>query len=161
MTAAARELLKDANIALQMLEEEEDADRWRVIWFAAITMTRSIGHVLHKVDSEKNQSLKISSRAAFDEWQNSPKHKIFNQFIEIERNSLVKENATSAEGYTDVWGIVSTDSNGVETIESIEATLYRPIMNGPYQGDDARDVLSEALKWWAAELDKLDLATAA
>ena len=161
MTTAARELLKDANIALQMLEEEDNADRWRVIWFAAISMTRSIGHVLHKVDSEDNQALKIASRTAFDEWKSLPEHKIFNQFIEIERNSLIKENITNAEGYTDVWGIVFTDPNGIEHIESIEATLYKPIMNGPYQGDDARGVLSEALEWWAAELDKLDLVTAA
>jgi predicted nucleic acid-binding protein len=161
MTAAARELLKDANTALQMLEEEENSDRWRVLWFAAVTMARSIGHVLHKVDTKHNRKLKAASRAAYEKWQSLPEHKIFHQFIEIERNSLVKENLTSAEGYSDIWGIVFTDENGVENIESIEAILYRPIMCGPYQGVDARDVLSEALEWWATELDKLDLVTVA
>jgi hypothetical protein len=30
------------------------------------------------------------------------------------------------------------------------------MLDGPWEGDDARDVLRNAIDWWKAELDKLD-----
>ena len=52
MTAAARKVLADCEVALEMLEEEEDEQRWRVLWAGAMALLRAVGHVLQKVDCQ-------------------------------------------------------------------------------------------------------------
>lgn len=32
--------------------------------------------------------------------------------------------------------------------------IYRPMVDGPWEGIDARDVLEEAIKWWEKQLRK-------
>ena len=38
----------------------------------------------------------------------------------------------------------------------ISDNIYRPMLDGYREGDDARDVLSDALAWWSKELDAID-----
>jgi hypothetical protein len=45
-----------------------------------------------------------------------------------------------------------------EVVE-LDENIYRPMLDGPWEGDDARDVLRVAIDWWNAELDKIDAAT--
>jgi hypothetical protein len=33
---------------------------------------------------------------------------------------------------------------------------YRPMVDGPWAGDDARDVLELAIRWWEQELALID-----
>jgi hypothetical protein len=39
--------------------------------------------------------------------------------------------------------------------------IYRPILEAYREGDDARDVLSDAIDWWEAELQAIEKALAA
>jgi hypothetical protein len=37
-------------------------------------------------------------------------------------------------------------------VAKIGENIYRPLLDGPWEGDDARDVLTEAIEWWHASL---------
>jgi hypothetical protein len=89
-TFAARQVLADCRLALKMLEEEQDLRRWRVLWAGAVALTRGVGHVLNKVDGNKS-ALKIAARAACHRWKSEPEHEIFREFIDRERNNILKE----------------------------------------------------------------------
>lgn len=43
MTRAARTVLADCEIALELLEDQEDEGRWRVHWVGAIALIRAVG----------------------------------------------------------------------------------------------------------------------
>jgi hypothetical protein len=38
--------------------------------------------------------------------------------------------------------------------------IYRPMLDGFREGDDARDVLSDAIAWWDSQLSAIELALA-
>ena len=38
----------------------------------------------------------------------------------------------------------------------LDENIYRPIIDGFREGDDARDVYREALDWWDAELSFIE-----
>lgn len=59
----AAEMISDAENALRMLEECENEDDFCVLRIACITILRSVGHVLGKVDHE-NKCL----AASIDSW---------------------------------------------------------------------------------------------
>lgn len=52
MTYKAREVLDDCRLALSLLEDETDVQRWRIQWAAAVALIGAVGHVLDKVDGE-------------------------------------------------------------------------------------------------------------
>lgn len=157
----AREVLADCKLALQLLEEETDLQRWRVHWAAAIALIRAVGHVLDKVDG-LNASIKKAANQRYKLWQSTePEHEIFREFIDKERNNLLKEYQVNVHPLENVSVVVQTSLRSVTSGETIvvpevfeiDENIYRPMMNGPWEGDDARDVLSEAITWWENELD--------
>lgn len=91
MTYAARKVLDDCRLALAMLEEETDLARWRVQWAGAIALVRAVGHVLDKVDGKDFATKRLASEA-FQTWKSTAEeHMIFHEFIDKERNSIIKE----------------------------------------------------------------------
>lgn len=91
MTATARWVLRDCEAALDMLEHEEDEQRWRVLWAGAVTLLRTVGHALHKVDGADNR-VRRAADAAWSRWKRDrSKHAVFWEFIEKERNNVLKE----------------------------------------------------------------------
>ena len=50
MTVAARRVLADCEVVLEMLDAEREEQRWRVLWVGALALLRAVGHVLRKVD---------------------------------------------------------------------------------------------------------------
>lgn len=165
MTYAARSVLEDCYVALRMLEEETDLQRWRVHWAAAAALTRAVGHVLDKVDGARDPRIKKAAAHAFRRWKgNDPQHEIFREFIELQRNNILKEYRFEDHPLEEVdVAVIYTLRNSItgETKETAEVipigdNIYRPILAGYSEGNDARDVLSEALEWWAIELDKID-----
>lgn len=165
MTNAAREVLDDCRLALAMLEEETDLARWRVHWAAAVALLRAVGHVLDKVDGE-DPLIKRLAFQAFKRWKGSaPEHEIFREFIEPERNSVLKEyrfrhhpldEVQMAVGYT-LQNSATGETMQLGDVLPLGDNIYRPFLEGWREGDDARDVLSEAIGWWEAELNALDL----
>lgn len=90
MTRMAREVLKDCEVALSMLEVEPDLRKWRIVWAGSVALIRSVGHVLHKVDGS-DKVLKDIANEFFGRWKVAEEHEIFRRFIEHERNNLLKE----------------------------------------------------------------------
>ncbi|MGY4177638.1 hypothetical protein ACVIHH_002929 [Bradyrhizobium sp. USDA 4518] len=164
MTTRARLVLDDCRLALQMLEDETELRRWRLHWVAAIALIRAVGHVLDKVDG-KDTSVKKAARAAYAEWTGTAQeHEIFREFIERERNTILKEYEFNLHPDEAVEVVVSVPLKRVSdgkvlqggAIFPLDGNVYRPLLDGFREGDDARDVLSEAIDWWDRELSEIE-----
>jgi hypothetical protein len=162
--AHARHVLNDCRIAVQLLEEETDLQRWRMHWVAALALIRAVGHVLDKVDG-RDPAIRAAARAAHRQWKtDAPEHQVFREFIEQERNSILKEYVFNVHPNTEIeialTGMLKrvSDRALVETAEviPIRENIYRPLLEGFREGDDARDVLSEAIDWWVRELAAIE-----
>jgi hypothetical protein len=151
-------------MALSLLEGETDIQRWRIHWAAAVALIRAVGHVLDKADGE-DPRIKKAAGAAFKEWKSADsKHEIFREFIERERNNLLKEYRSDVHPLAEVALAVEFTARPVDGgsparfahVGEIGENIYRPLLDGPWEGDDARDVLSEAITWWDRELTAID-----
>lgn len=78
---------------------DPDSDDWRVLWLGCLALLRAVGHVLEKVDSGHGQAAKARIKKAWDEWKDvhEKEHGIFRDFIEKERNRLLKEGSFRTE----------------------------------------------------------------
>lgn len=164
MTAKARKVLEDCRVALQLLEEETDLQRWRIHWVAALALVRAVGHVLDKVDGA-DPALSRAARAAHQKWKgDSIEHEIFRKFIERERNIILKEYQFNVhpleEGQVLVQTQVQRVSDGqlgeLSGVFPIGDNIYRPLLDSYREGDDARDVYAEAIDWWESELTAIE-----
>ena len=165
MTARARLVLEDCRLALQLLEDETDLRKWRLHWVGAIALIRAVGHVLHKVDG-KSPPVRTASSAAYPRWMGAaPEHEIFREFIVKERNTILKEYDFNLHPGEEVQVAIPvtlqrvSDGMIVEaaTVFPLDENIYRPLMDGFREGEDARDVLSEAIEWWELELADIEL----
>jgi hypothetical protein len=164
MTFKANEVLGDCRVALQILENEKDLQKWRIIWAAALALLRTVGHVLDKVDGQDRVIKEISS-SLYKKWRSEdPEHLIFREFIEEERNNLLKEYNINLHPYDNVPVVAEYllqpmhggDPVAHREVFEIEENIYRPLMDGPWEGHDARDVLQEAITWWEIQLATVD-----
>ncbi len=168
MTYAARTVLADCGIALDLLEKEEDEDRWRVHWVGAVALIRAVGHVLDKVDGQL-PAVKQVANLAFRQWKSdAPDHAIFRDFIDAERNNILKEYQSRAFPDSDVpVAIMITavhpgtgELRQIPFAEIIPDNLFKPLVEGFGEGDDARTIYAEAIGWWERELNAIDTALA-
>ena len=164
VTYSARQVLADCRLALQMLEQETDLQHWRIKWVAAVTLTRAVGHVLEKVDGA-NPAIRAGAKRAFSRWKlQGPDDLIFCGFIEEVRNNILKEYEFNIDPRDNIELVVISEPPIPTTAYSAVAAdnyaigenLYRPLVDGFRAGDDARDVLSDAIAWWERELDAID-----
>mgnify|MGYP003700459373 FL=1 len=164
MTAQARTVLSDCRYVLALLEAETDFQKWRIHWIAAVALIRAVGHVLHKVDG-KAPKVRDASNNLFKEWKREYEaHKIFHEFIERERNHILKEYEVNLFPLDEVPVVMEVMLRSEETgelrkeglVASLGNNIYRPLLDGYREGDDARDVYEEAIAWWETQLTKLE-----
>lgn len=163
MTLVAREVLADCWFALSLLEADTESQSWRVHWAAAIALARAVGSVLDKVDSAADPLVKLAQAGRHRRWKNMDlaEHQIFREFIERERNNLLKEYQTDVYGEAEIFLGLGDQAGVVQELGAMVAldeNLYRPMEDGPWAGEDARDVLRDALDWWERELTAIDAA---
>ena len=152
MTVAARRVLSDCEVALDMLDMEEDERRWWVLWAGAIALLRTVGHVLHKVDAEDSK-VSLAVDAAWSRWKcDRENNVIFWEFFEKERNNILKKYEFSVLESAEVSLVVP----GQNLPFTLGENLFRPLMEGFGKGEDARDIYSEALQWWNTELTRIE-----
>ena len=60
-----------------------------------------------------------------------------------------------AVGYT-LQNSITGEKMQTGDVLPLADNIYRPFLDGWHEGDDARDVLSEAIDWWEAELAALE-----
>lgn len=168
MTRAAREVLADCRLALQMLQEEPEPDRWRVHWAGAVALLRAVGHVLLNVDQPVDRAVAEAGKAAHRGWKSDdPAHRIYRDFIEDERNNILKEYRSKVHPLNTVDVAVRLTLQNSKTGEiryidqmmPLDENLFRPMTEGYGEGEDARDVYQEAVDWWERELCAIDAAT--
>lgn len=95
-TIAARRVLRDCHFALQELQAAAEGREWRLRWVTVITLLRAVGHVLGKVDGERSTYLAAAIKSHWTRVKAAPGgHVIFHDFIERERNTILKEYETS------------------------------------------------------------------
>ncbi|NAW85910.1 hypothetical protein [Photobacterium halotolerans] len=152
MTDTARKVLRDLQVARDVLDTEECAERFRVHWVAAIALCRAVGHVLQKIDSNKSPQLKAAISRAYASWKAEPEaHHVFFEFIEDERNAVLKEYEFGfLSGPVDLVVLPSG------LIATLEDNLFCPLSSGRFAGEDCRDVLELAINWWQAQLNQID-----
>lgn len=162
MTSKAREVLSDCREALVLLEDDTENSRWRVHWAAAVALIRAVGHVLANVDGA-DPIIRNAADAAFRRWKSADlDHEIFREFIERERNHLLKEYRSDVHPLPEVslaFEILARPATGgepvIREVAEIDENIYRPMLEGPWEGDDARDVLTAAIAWWQTQLDAI------
>ena len=148
----ARQVLDDCRRAFTLLDEEKDPQTFRICWVAAVSLCRAVGHVLEKVDTKLNPAIAPTVQT---KWERIKKHdgenRIFHEFIERERNLILKQYEMSPDTETQPIALV-----GIDQLFTLERLLFCPLQDGPYQGEDCRDILAEAIEWWDAYLADIE-----
>lgn len=116
---------------------DEELPEWRIYWVAGVALLRTIGHVLAKVDAKLSHR---HSQLIGDAWKQFQKDKdrnaIFWDFIEKERNNLLKTYSFGARFVADEEG------------------AYVEFQDG----EDAFELFREAVYWWRHQLTEIELA---
>ena len=148
----AHQVLSDCKHAYDLLEHETDPQSFRVLFVAAVTLCRAVGHVLYKVDACERPEL--AERIAT--WWRDVKsdvngNRIFHGFIEQQRNLVLKEYKFSHDdsGQT----LIVQPSAEWFTLDEL---VFCPIIDGEYSGEDCRDILAEAIHWWESQLRQIE-----
>lgn len=146
----AQVVLHDCRRALESVEDARNDQDFRVQWVALVALLRAVGHVLYKVDAATSASLRKAVDARWAEWQRDRSaHRLFWDFIECERNSVLKTYEIGVQpGDIDIV----VQSSGVAKGFSLDECLFKPLLDGPFAGEDGRDVAREAISWWEDQL---------
>ncbi len=167
MTHAARQVLADVRLALDMLQAETDADRWRVHWAGGVALLRAVGHVLLNVDQAADEGLAKIANAAHLRWKSAdPAHAVYREFVLEERNNILKEYRSKVHPLETVavairMTLIDPQTGEISYLDQaaeMGENLFRPLVEGYGEGDDARDVFEEAVNWWDRELSGIELA---
>jgi hypothetical protein len=165
MTLAARRVLADVRLALDMLQAEPDPDRWRVHWAGGAALLRAVGHVLLNVDQKADTELSRVADAAHRRWRSTdPAHAVYREFILEERNNILKEYRSKVHPLDNVpvairLTLVRPETGEVRYVDQqadLDENLFRPLVEGYGEGEDARDVFEEAIDWWERELAAIE-----
>jgi hypothetical protein len=157
MALTARKTLADCEIAHGLLKnEKKDSPAWRVHWVACLALLRAVGHVLRNIDGKSTDKHAKVIEAAWVEWKtNENEHAIFWNFIQAERNNLLKQYAFGVEPEPT---LIVADSGAQVVAEGGDKVVgddYFRLSLECFEGQEGRDVVLEAIDWWKARLDKI------
>lgn len=150
----ARRVLADCQVALERADLALDPVDFRVSWAALLALLRAVGHVLDKVDGKQGESLRRAIDARWQRWrEDRPGNQIFWEFIESERNNVLK---VYEFGYKeDDVRIEEMHSDGTRVVHS-NVPFQSRLRIGPFAGQPGLDVARTAIAWWTHELDTIE-----
>jgi hypothetical protein len=161
MTKAARKVLADCRVALEMLEEEGDLQRWRIVLVSTLALMRGVANVLETSDCHT-----AFQRRVFEvmqkEWRSQPEHAIFWQFIMVGRSLVIQDYVPLASPEHEP----PLDLDRIEHDTSLKLNwdifdLRNHVFPSDYRaGEKATKIIAEAIEWWEIQLDVFDAATA-
>ncbi len=157
----SKKMLHITETALEMLEVVEDRDQVEVLWLAAITSLRAVGHVLDKTDKQNNPQL----APVIDQWwrelkasKTNGENGIFHDFIDAERNDTIKKFCLHYSDDPQNVIVFQKSDKGTTAHEFVlDDLLFIPIKDGPFTGEDIRDMIAESIKWWRQQFMQMDL----
>lgn len=146
----ARLVLEDCRLTLGLLDHVQSEGMFRVLWVALVTLLRAVGHVLDKVDGNADPAMR---RAVDEAWKACQERReadrIFWAFIDHERNAVLKTYEMTPPAGDVVVGLTGQP----ETLAFVlDENIFKPLLDGPYAGEDARDVAGDAIAWWDRHL---------
>lgn len=146
-------VLEDCRKALELLEETRDEQTFRVLWVALIALLRAVGHVLQKVDGAEDEALGRVVASRWKVWLSErEKHRLFWNFIEAERNSVLKMYEIGVQPGDVRTAVIHSESARLFTLDEC---IFKPLLDGPFAGEDGRDVAREAIDWWKEQLSMI------
>jgi hypothetical protein len=146
----ARQVLADCRHALDLLEAETSSENLRVLWVGGVALARAVGHVLQKVDGERDAEVKKAVSTAYASWKSDrAANAIFWDFIEEERNQVLKQYEIGFFA-----GPVDVLAGG--DVHALDENLFCPLTEGSFAGEDCRDVLEQAIAWWEEQLTTIE-----
>lgn len=158
----ATDVLSDCKRALEDFEAAGPTPYWRTRWTAVVALLRAVGHVLKKIDAAQSPEL---TRAVNDAWtrlnQTKPEPRVFWEFIEAERNNVLKAYEVGAQLNIIVrpGPAILSFSGSIAPYQKSDATSYESFMrSGVYGGRDALAVCRDAIAFWEKFLNDVEAA---
>jgi hypothetical protein len=160
MTIKAREVLRDCGSLLAELTEEPPDELWRLRWAGLVALLRAVGHVLDKIDGPSTPETRQVITSAWEKLRTGkPEPRIFWDFIEAERNNVLKAyafgpriNITVRPG--PAWINLATGESGGSP--GGPTTFDYFMRSGAFEGQDPRQLCRDAIDFWRDYLDTID-----
>jgi hypothetical protein len=149
--AKAREVLDRCRHAHQKMGSNPTVPDWVLIWVGTIALLRAVGHELEK-DAESDTRLKQAHRA----WLNTrkkPNPPIFWDFILKEADVDVEHSVKFTLPIS--GGTIPRHAPQPPPIYTYQMT------SGRFAGQDTRNLVRDAIKWWEKQLDDIEQEAAA
>ena len=159
MTTRAREVLADCEHALTDFSASVNTPFQCTRWVALITVLRTVGHVLDKVDCrDASSELQSRIKAAWQRLQGEQRPHIFHDFIDAERNDTLKQYDLGAAANPKIHGAwtLKGASLYVSHRPGAVTTSAFSMRDGPYKGRDPRQLARDAIEFWRSYLDAID-----
>jgi hypothetical protein len=116
---------------------DHEHPEWMTNWFAGVSLLRTVGHVLRNVDRHRGPKFeKVINNFWTDIKEDRRTHWIFFDFIERERNNILKEFSFGAR--------LPDDEND-----------SRVLVYDSHDEWDGTELFREAVYWWRAQLEHL------
>ena len=117
----------------------------RLRWITAITILRAVGHALRNMDATRSDALRSAIDAAWSRWKSQPfQYLIFSEFIEKERNTILKEYRSSLF------------PSPAEKQEMLDApSIYPAILIGD-RAYSPLQAIEASIEWWEMELWQIE-----
>jgi hypothetical protein len=107
------------------VDGDDELHEWRLYWVAGVTLLRTIGHVLAKVDEKSSPVHAKTIRLLWNRLQRDRKSSaIFWDFIEDERNNLLKTYSFGARLTRDERGAYIAFKDGSNAFELFRQAVY-------------------------------------
>ena len=163
MTAHARLALADCKCALADFINGANTQFQRSRWVALVTLLRTVGHVLDKVDyPDAPPEIQQRIKKAWEELKaTEPEPRIFHEFIEAERNLVIKmyeirvrANITFKPGPAHL--LIDWQPVQLGGIGGAPTTIEAKMLGGTFKGRDLVELVREAITFWRDFLNKID-----
>jgi len=127
---------------------------FRVDWAALVALLRAVGHVLKKVDAGRSTSLAKAVDVRWHLWgQHREANRIFWEFIEAERNNVLKAYDF---GYAEEDVTIEEARDDGTAVRYANVPFFSPLRTGPFVGRPGLEIAREAIAWWGRELDAIE-----
>ena len=169
MKFLAETVIDDCKLALKELEiaeKENNFDTIRIRWLTCLVLNRAIGHVLNKVDTPDFEEHKSIFIGAFSKHKYD---KIFTEFIEYERNEIIKKYTAYIENEVSIneeniriiteGGDCLITENGHNIITEQTESIKRYFIKSDGFGKDLllHQVVFEAITWWETLITEIKI----
>ncbi|MCB0272650.1 MAG: hypothetical protein KDD46_06530 [Bdellovibrionales bacterium] len=144
----ARVVLNDLKKALNELRDDLPEQDWRIKWLGICTLARSVGYVLEKIDA-KNFGIEDFVK---NQWITIKKEDIFSQFIEKNRNLILKQYEFSMQREpVGIGGIITQAGDRLVTTQDFN------VLKGTFFKDSLpKESMEEVCQWWDKKLNTVE-----